>query len=173
MPVTPFHFGPAALAKAITPRCFSFIVFGLTQVVIDTEPLYYMARGAWPIHRFFHTYLGATVVAVLAAFAGRPLCEGVLRLWNRRLSPTQRDWLGVASTISFAAAATGAFFGAYSHVLLDSIMHSDMRPLAPLSNGNSLLHVASIEHLYISCAGLGAAGGVMLLRLLARRRMVG
>ena len=172
MPVTPFHFGPAAVFKAVTPRYFSFVAFGLTQVIIDTEPLFYMAQGSWPIHRFLHTYLGATVVALFVALVGRPLCEWILRLWNWRLSVSQRAWLGVNTKISFAAALTGALFGGYSHVLLDSIMHSDIRPFAPFSDNNSLLYVISIDNLHMLCTIFGVLGGTMLLVLLTRRRLV-
>ncbi len=172
MPVTPFHFGPAAAVKAATPKYFSFVAFGLTQVVIDTEPLFYMAQGLWPIHRFFHTYVGATVVALLIAFAGKPLCEWILRLWNQRLSASQRIWLGLDPRISFTATVTGAFFGGYSHILLDSIMHSDMEPFAPFSNENSLLYVISIDHLHILCAIFAILGGIMLLILSAKRKLL-
>lgn len=172
MPVTPFHFGPATVLKAATPRYFSFVAFGLTQLVIDTEPLFYMAQGAWPIHRFFHTYLGATVVALLIVFVGKPLCEWILRLWNSRLSTSQRIWLGVDPRISLAGAVTGGFFGGYSHVLLDSIMHSDMQPFAPFSNKNGLLYIISTEHLYILCTTFGIVGGTMLLIVLARKKLV-
>ncbi len=171
MPVTPFHFGPAAAIKAVTPKYFSFVAFGLTQVIIDTEPLFYMSQGLWPIHRFFHTYLGATIVALFVAFVGKPLCERILRLWNWRLNASQKLWLGVVPRISFTAAVSGALFGGYSHILLDSVMHSDIRPFAPFSNHNSLLYIISIENLHILCAGFGMLGGSMLLILLVRRKL--
>ncbi len=148
---------------------FSFVVFGLTQVVIDIEPAYYMARWLWPIHRFFHTYLGATLVAIVVILFGKPICESILRLWNSSLSEPQRAWLGVKPKISTMAAVIGAFFGSYSHVFLDSIMHSDMHPLAPFSNDNSLLYIISIERLYAACFLAGIFGGMVLLILLAKR----
>lgn len=177
MPVTPFHFGPAALVKAVMPRYFSFVTFGVTQAIIDTEPLYYMAQGLWPIHRFFHTYLGATVVAVIVVVVGKPISEGIIRVWNWRLSPTQRGCLEIEPSISIAAAAAGALFGAYSHVLLDSIMHSDMRPFTPFSNENALLYLLSIDQLHLLCTGVGIAGGLTIIVLLVckkcfRRRAV-
>ncbi len=171
MPVTPFHFGPAAAVKAVTPKYFSFVTFGLTQVIIDTEPLFYMSQGLWPIHRFFHTYLGATIVALFVAFFGKPLCEWILRLWNSRLSAPQKFWLGVNPRVSFAAAVLGALFGGYSHVLLDSVMHSDIRPFAPFSDYNGLLYIISIENLHKLCAIFGMFGGTMLLILLVRRKL--
>lgn len=170
MPITPFHFGPATAVKAAIPNKFSFVAFGLSQLIIDMEPLFYMSQGLWPIHRFFHTYVGATLVAVLVATLGRPVCEWLLRLWNGRLSVGQKIWLGLDPKISLSAAALGALFGGYSHVLLDSIMHADMRPFAPFSNHNSLLLVISIENLYILCTIFGILGGATLLILLAKRK---
>lgn len=46
---------------------------------------------------------------------------------------------------------TGAFIGAYSHVLLDSIMHSDIQPFAPVSDQNGFLYVVSVGHLHVLC----------------------
>ena len=170
MPITPLHFGPAAAAKAVTPKYFSFAVFGFTQLVIDMEPAYYMAQGLWPIHRFFHTYLGATLVAVFAVVVGKPIFELLIRWWNRRLSSRQRDWLGIQEGIPMTAAVSGALFGAYSHVLLDSVMHPDLRPFAPWSNTNGLLHVISNGQLNLLCAGLGVIGGILFLLMLLRRK---
>ena len=138
MPITPFHFGPAALVKGVISRYFSFLAFGLTQGLIDLEPLYYMATDAWPIHRFFHTYLGATVAAILVLLLGKRVCAVLVRLWNWRLSEEQKQWLAINPDISLLALATGAFFGAYSHVFLDSIMHSDMQPFAPFTEVNHI-----------------------------------
>ena len=171
MPVTPFHFGPASVAKAAVSNHFSFVAFGLTQVIIDSEPVFYISQGMWPIHRFFHTYIGATVVALVVIFFGRRLCEGLLRLWNWRLSKSQRAWLGVSPHISMTAMATGALFGGYSHVFLDSIMHSDMHPFAPFSEANGLIYIVSIERLHQLCVISAALGSVLLSVLLIRRKM--
>ena len=61
MPITPVHMGAALAAKAIAPRYFSFLIFGITQVAIDTEAAFYVIREDWPYHRFLHTYLGANL----------------------------------------------------------------------------------------------------------------
>jgi len=171
VPVTPLHFGPAAAAKAVSPKHFSFVAFGLTQVIIDIEPAFYISQGMWPIHRFFHTYFGATVVALMVILFGRPVCEGLIRLWNWRLSDSQRSWLAGSPNISLTAMTTGAFFGGYSHVFLDSIMHSDMHPFAPLSKVNGLLYIISIERLHQVCVASAVLGGMVLSVLLIRRKM--
>lgn len=65
----------------------------------------------------------------------------------------------------------GAFVGTYSHVFLDSIMHSDMQPLAPLSEANGLLHVISVEGLHLLCGLAGVLGALLMFALfLVRRR---
>jgi len=48
MPLTPFHFGPAAAIKAIAPAHFSFTVFCYSQVVIDLETGFHLLRGEYP-----------------------------------------------------------------------------------------------------------------------------
>jgi membrane-bound metal-dependent hydrolase YbcI (DUF457 family) len=116
-----------------------------------------MLAGADHIHRFLHTYLGATL-AGLAAAAGKPACEWALRLWNSRLSPAQARWLGAAPRISWTAAVLGGLIGGWSHVFLDSFMHADMQPLSPLEAGNPLLFAIHVDTLYLSCAVAGAVG---------------
>ena len=169
MPITPFHFGPAAAAKAISPKYFSFLVFGFSQLIIDAEPAFYIARGDWPVHRFLHTYLGASLVAVIAVAVGRPVAGMVIRVWNQHLHPFWRPWLEISPRIPLVAALSGALFGTYSHVLLDSVMWSDIRPFAPWFDRNILLGLMPVAHLYMLSGGLGVLGGLTLL-MLGRRR---
>ena len=126
---------------------------------------------AWPVHRFFHTYLGATLVAILTVVIGKPLSEQAIRLWNGRLRQTHRDRLEIARRIPWVAAAVGALFGAYSHVFLDSVMHSDLHPFAPWWNGNGLLNLVTVAHLYLYCAGSGVLGVVVWLMILLRNKL--
>ena len=170
MPFTPFHFGPAAAVKAVAPRHFSFTMFVFTNVAIDVEPLYYMLTNDWPIHRFFHSYLGATIAAVVCFFAGRPVCAWAIRLWNARLSEAQARWLRVEPRIEILPAATGVLVGTWSHVLLDSLMHSDMEPLAPFAAGSGMTNLVTIAQLELFCALAGALGVAALLVLAAIRR---
>ena len=170
MPITPFHMGPALAVKAVAPRHFSFLIFGMTQAVIDSEPAFHLLRGDWPIHRFFHTYLGATVIAVLTVVAGRPLLEWAVRLWNRLFAPAEQSILRFEPRIPLAAAVSGALIGGYSHVLLDSIMHSDVRPFAPLSDSNALFRLTSASDVVLGCVALGTAGGAAMAVAYLRRR---
>jgi membrane-bound metal-dependent hydrolase YbcI (DUF457 family) len=153
VPFTPFHFGPGALVKAVAPKYFSFTVFVFSQVLIDLEPLYFILTDGWPLHRFFHTYLGACLIALASFVIGRPVCGLVLGMLRRPVKMV---------SISPIAAASGAVIGAFSHVALDSVMHSDMRPFAPFADENALLHIISIGELHVYCAVAGLLGAVGL-----------
>ena len=165
MPITPFHFGPGAAVKAVTPRSFSFTVFAFSQMLIDVEPVGFFLFTGDPTHPYLHTYLGATVVFLASWKAGRPVCEWALRTWNAWLSPAQARWLAYEAKISERAAAVGALVGAYSHVAMDSIMHADMLPFAPFSNARPWLHVVSVDTLHLLCIGAGIIGVAWLLVL--------
>lgn len=169
MPFTPFHMGPAAALKAAAPRHLSLTVFGFTQVLIDLEPLYYILRHEAILHRFFHTYVGATLVGLAGVVLGRPVCQWLLLVLHRLGSQAQREAARVASRIPLGAAVAGAFLGVYSHVVLDSIMHADIRPLAPFSQANPLFRVLSLDALHQLCLGAGVAG-LLVLAVRARGR---
>ncbi|MCC2676378.1 MAG: hypothetical protein K0R58_3325 [Ramlibacter sp.] len=161
MPITLFHFGPGALLHAAAPRHVSFLSFCAANVLIDFESLYNLVHQRHPVHAFFHTYVGATLVVAavvllflgLRAFASRYRIPNLLR-W-RDLTLTQ--------------VAVGAALGAYSHIVLDSVMHGDIQPGAPFVTGNALLAVIPLGTLHWVCVGLGLAGCAVLLM----RRWVG
>ena len=154
--------GPALAVKAVAPRHFSFLIFGITQVVIDSEAAVHLLRGDWPYHRFLHSYPGATLVAALTVVIGRPLLERALRLWNRLVGADRGTLLWIEPRISPVAAISGALIGGYSHVLLDSFVHSDMQPVAPLSDSNAALNALSIIDVYLVCLALGLLGGAAI-----------
>jgi hypothetical protein len=173
VPFTPLHVGPAIALKSISGRWFSVTVFCVAQLLIDLEPAWFMLSGDDYIHRFLHTYLGATIAGCVAAIFGKPVCERALRWWNSRLSPVQARWLAVPADIGWTAAAAGGLLGGWSHVLLDSFMHADMRPLAPWQAHNALLFAVHVDALYLGCALAGVAGLGLLLLLRARKRRAG
>ena len=116
MPITPIHMGPALAAKAVAPRYFSFLVFGITQVAIDAEAAFYLITDDPPYHRLLHTYFGATLVALLAVVIGRPLLERVLGLWNRPVRADRESLPWIEPRVPLVAAVSGALIGGYSHV---------------------------------------------------------
>lgn len=68
------------------------------------------------------------------------------------------SWLREPHPITKVAALTGAFFGTLSHLVLDSLMHHDIQPLAPFSNANPLMDLVSHDGVYKLCVVLGVVG---------------
>lgn len=159
MPITPFHFGPGAALHAAAPAQVSFLAFCAANVRIDVEPLYFMLTHQDHLHRFFHTYLGALLVA-LATVVLFLACQRAAR---RVRLPDPFGW-------QRRALALGAVMGSGSHIVLDSVMHADITPFAPFSDANPLLRVISLSALHGFCVACGAVALVVLgIRRLMQR----
>ena len=166
MPFTPFHMGPGILVKAILQGSFSLMVFGWTQILMDIQPLIVMVTGQGHLHGFSHTYVGATLIALLAAVTGKYL--GELGLWLLKIeengSRRIRWWVAVLS----------ALVGSCSHVWLDSIMHADVEPFYPFSLSNELLGWVSVMLLHKLCVYSGLLGGMVYFTVqLWRKKLTG
>lgn len=163
MPFTPFHMGPGLLVKALLQGSFSLMVFGWTQIVMDIQPLLVLVTGAGHLHGFSHSYIGATLIAAASALTGKYLAEFGLRLMGQaRYLP-----------ISWPVATMSAAIGAYSHVVLDSLIHADLEPFAPFATVNPFLGFVSVTAIYQFCVYSGLAGVVLYFVLafwLERRR---
>jgi hypothetical protein len=169
MPFTLIHMGPGAAFKALGGRRFSLMVFGFSQVAMDVEPLIRMVRGDFVIHGASHTYLGAAAIALVSLVMGRPVCQGLLRAWNRSPRSGILARLQAPTTIPWSAAAVAALVGTYSHVALDSVMHADMQPFLPFFVENGLWGLLSVESLHNLCLAMGGGGlAVLALALLLR-----
>lgn len=153
MPFTPLHMGPGIVIKALLQGSFSLMVFGWAQIIMDIQPLVVLFTGEGHLHGFSHTYVGATLLAIISALSGKYLSEfGLIILKiSKRQNPIQIGW-----KIVFIS----AFIGTYSHVILDSIMHADIEPLNPFSSHNALFKAISISLLHKFCiiSGLVGAG---------------
>lgn len=167
MPLTPFHMGPGTAIKSVFGRYFSLTVFGFAQVAIDLEPLVRILRGDNVVHGFTHTYLGAALIGAFSLLLGKTFCVWLLRLWNAIFCFKYLIWLRITPEISWLSAALGAFIGSFSHILLDSLIHSDMHPFSPFSQSNGLLNILPVGWVYLLCTGLGIMGvmGIALISL--------
>lgn len=158
MPFTPFHLGPGLAIKGLMPNQFSLSIFALSNVAMDVEPLYRMWRVQPPMHGVSHTLAGALLIGIAAAVVGR----GAITLAGRLAA----RWGGEASLslrITWLQAWLGALLGTGSHLLLDAVMHDDMRPFAPLTDANPLLMTAWMLHLHLACILAAMFGTVLLL----------
>ena len=154
MPITPLHFGPGLAIHSASPRKISFLSFAAANVVIDLEPAYYIFTQQDPLHRFVHSYAGATL-AILATIA---LTLLALHLAARIRLPNLFSW----RQLTPRQVINGALWGGYSHIVLDSFMHADMQPFAPLFAGNALHGLISIDALHSFCVVSGAVGLLVL-----------
>ena len=151
MPFTPLHMGPGLLIKSVLQSSFSLMLFGWSQILMDLQPLFSMITGKGDLHGFSHTIIGATLLALLAALSGKQLSEYLLKF----VDFTEESY------ITWKIAIISAFIGTYSHVLLDSIMHSDVTPYFPFSEESPLYFIISIEALHEVCFYSGIVGAII------------
>lgn len=154
MPFTPFHFGVGIAAKSVLARQFSLSLFIALQVVIDLESLYNLAFRRYPVHRFLHTFVGATLLAFLASALVFGIAQRSGSSPDRRLLPVCR---------LFAVLLVTSLFATWSHVVLDGIMHQDARPFWPMTDVNPLLSLIGVRALHLACLVVGFFGLIALV----------
>lgn len=89
---------------------------------------------------------------------------GCRALSRRMWLPNPFEW----QSLNLIPVAVGAIVGTYSHIVLDSVMHTDITPLAPFSDLNPLLRIVSLSTLHWICIGSGAVA----LLILSIRKMI-
>ncbi len=150
--------GVALIAKPVLNRRFSMMTFGIAQVAMDIEPGVRMWAHADVLHGPTHTFLGALIMASVVTLIAPGICDRLLAKWSKEVAYFKRPWLAHAEPVSKFAVANGAFFGTFSHVVLDSLMHHDIRPLSPFSNENPLLGLFTPDGIYQACTIMGILG---------------
>ncbi len=161
MPFTPFHMGAALIVKPGLNKHFSVITFGIAQIAMDIEPGIGMLTGVEVLHGPSHTIVGALIIALLVMLVSPGICSFLLRRWNKEVLHYKLPWLTEALPVSKGAVIFGAFFGTLSHVLLDSLMHHDMRPLFPYSDANPMMGLIAHDVIYQLCAIAGVLGAMV------------
>jgi len=154
MPFTPIHMGPGLLIKSLLHSSFSLMIFGWTQIIMDIQPLIVMITGEGHLHGFSHTFIGATLLAIVAGLTGKHLAEFGLRLVKMQIHQQP-------ITIGWSIVFISAFIGSFSHVILDGIMHSDVQPFFPVNLNNPLLQLVSTGILHKICLYSGLIGAAI------------
>jgi len=133
VPFTPFHLGPALLFSLALSATFDLFTFLVASVIPDLEPFYvmYFRVSGYPLHGFFHSYLGSSLLIVLVAAIVYPLRSLVNRIMMA---------FRVSQKSSFKKILFTSFVGVYSHVFLDSFLYEEMMPLYPLQ-GNPFINI--------------------------------
>lgn len=161
MPITPFHMGPGLLIKSVLQGYFSLIIFAWAQILMDIQPLLVILTGKGQLHGFSHTYIGATLIAIIAAYTGQWIYHWLVYFIENDFTDYQKKLFDVSATITAAICFSSAFIGTFSHVLIDSIMHSDIKPFFPLDIENQILLIVSIKTLHKLCIYTGLIGTVI------------
>lgn len=128
----------------------SFLSFCAANVLIDIESLYNLVLRRHPVHAFLHTYIGATLIVAATIVLFLAMRWFASKFWLPNLFRWQ--------ALLVPSVALGAAFGAYSHILLDSLMHADIQPFSPFSSANPLLGVVPLGTLHIALLVLAAVG---------------
>jgi membrane-bound metal-dependent hydrolase YbcI (DUF457 family) len=142
MPFTPFHWGPALLIGMLLFPIFDLPALFISSVIPDLEGLYILAfRLPLPLHGFFHSYFGASVLGVFAA---------ILVYYLRGFLGKIMKLFMLEQNSSFKRILYTSLFGAYSHVLLDSFLYGEMNPFYPIY-GNPFMGFFSIDEIFLFC----------------------
>lgn len=158
MPFTPYHLGPGILLSMLLFPFIDLSTVVVASVILDLEPFVVLLLNLpLPLHGFFHTYLGATIVAFLLTFVIWPF-RGYL---NKIVSV-----FGIHQESSLRHIVFASIIGTYSHVLLDSFLYAEMNPFYPLL-GNPFLGIVQGVFVYNICIILGLLGfGIYIIRIL-------
>ena len=159
MPLTPFHFGPGLLIKSVARPVFSCSAFVVAQVFIDCESLYYLLHHQYPVHRFFHTLLGAATAGLVAAGSWLLIVRFFIVVLSDVME-SMRSSAALRSEFSPIPVIMGGFIGGISHSCLDGIMHRDLRPFMPFSDCNPFLGLVGVGMLHLACVAAAVFGVV-------------
>lgn len=167
MPFTPFHFGPAILVKSFVQRRFWLTSFVLANVLVDLEVLYYLRINQRPFHRYLHTYVGGIVLGIMA---GMLMVAGLRLVTKLTPADTQwkRLWTAARPGRQLIDSVGAGVFGGVSHIFLDSLLYSEMRPFWPFPEGNILVGLVSSSHLHIGLMASGMVGMAFLALMIDR-----
>ena len=151
MPLTPFHLGPGLLVGLLLLSFIDFPTFFVASIIVDVEPIMVLTFNLnYPLHGFFHSFLGGTLVAFLLTVAMSKV--------KKSLSPLL-SFFKLEQKSSFKNILLASLSGIYIHILLDSRVHMDIRPFYPL-DFNPLLSGSTLPglwvHMLCTCYVFGA-----------------
>ena len=120
MPFTPYHLGPGLFVGLLFLGFIDFPTFLVASVIVDVEPFLVLAFNLnYPLHGFFHSFLGGTLVAVPLALAMYTIRDKLFPLLS---------FFRLEQTVSFKKVLAAALSGIYLHIMLDSRGYTDIQP---------------------------------------------
>ena len=126
MPLTSFHLGPALMLGLIFLKYIDFPTFLIANVVVDIEPILIILLNLdQPLHGFFHSFLGGSIVALILTLVMVKIRDSFYSLLK---------FFRLEQESSFKRILIASLSGIYIHILLDSRMHMDVKPFYPLDS---------------------------------------
>ncbi len=138
MPLTPFHIGPGLFIPLLLFNLIDLPTFLIASVVVDIEPILVLTLSLQsPLHGFFHSFLGGSIVALVLT---------VVMFRSRKFFSPAMSSFKLEQKWSTASISIASFLGIYLHLFLDAQMHQDMQPFFPFA-GNPFLDQSSLSGL--------------------------
>jgi hypothetical protein len=159
MPFTLFHLGPALLIGILGWKYLDLPTLLLGSVIVDIRTaLVFFGLIEGSLHGLFHTLAGGTLLAFILIGVITPF---------RSLIGEKMESKGFKQVYNDSTIVGAAFLSIYLHLILDSILYSDMNPFMPLVE-NPFLGIASYESVYGFCI-LSGVVGISLIPWLASK----
>ena len=123
MPFTPFHLGPGLFIGLTFLSFIDIPSFLIASVIIDIEPFLVLIFDLnYPLHGFFHSFLGGFIVAALLT-----IVMSKIRMYFTPLI----TFFKIEQSISLKKILFSSICAIFLHILLDAPSYSDIRPFFP------------------------------------------
>ncbi len=124
----------------------------ICSVILDIEPFLVLFLGlGGPLHGIAHTYLVATIVAIVVS--------GVLWILRTPISALV-SLFGIEQEPKKYRILAASLFGTYSHIFMDSFIYYEMNPFFPIL-GNPFLGLFASSVIYQFCTFCGLLGAML------------
>ncbi|MEM3833513.1 MAG: hydrolase [Thermoprotei archaeon] len=161
MPFTPFHLSPALAVGLPLRKYIHALTFIVADIVVDIEPfLVLLCNINYSLYGYAHTFIGALLIVLTLSYT--------MYIFKNSLNNIFRTSKLVIQEQKFTSYAVAGVSGTFLHVLLNSPLYSDIKPLYPL-NINPLFNPEITLDIYTACTLLLLAGLVIYLIILFRR----
>jgi len=161
LPFTPFHLGPALVLGLPLRRNMHVPTFVIANIILDVEPFLVLLLGLkYPLHGYLHTFVGAIVTGVALGYIMYTANRHLRFLWEK-LFPEP------VAGLDLKAFMVASVSGTLLHVLMDSPLYYDIKPLYPLLI-NPLYNPSLLSLEYRVCIFTGIIGLTYYLYLMTK-----
>ncbi|MEM2326265.1 MAG: hydrolase [Candidatus Bathyarchaeia archaeon] len=126
MPFTSYHLGLSLLLGYLLRRRLNWPTLILSSIIIDFEPLIVIIIGLnYPSHGLLHTFIASIPAGALVGF--------ILNMVGEYMTPYLVDLALIDKKDPLKSFILAGIVGWAFHVLLDSLLYPEMKPLFPLN----------------------------------------